>query len=289
MDLPAASRLWVSLRFALAGLAVAAFFLPGSLRSSLADDDALQTIREDVRDAPPAASSSVNQRHPSSGGNGACADSDAATSLLGLVILPPIFGPIAMLDDDYSKPSNFPYALYGEPSLIHFDAGPDLRLWSARLDAEYANDFGGLDSWRGHLLLETTSRFGLEASAGELQQRLAGGGRDALALGDANLVFRFAQSDWAEFRTGLGANWLADGQEGNCGFNFIYAADFFPRKPWVISSVIDVGMLGGAGLFRFRLTGGAVFHGVEAYTGYEYLDIGRTDSNSLVAGLRFWF
>jgi hypothetical protein len=87
----------------------------------------------------------------------------------------------------------------------------------------------------------------------------------------------------------LGANWLDDQQETNLGFNFTYGADFFPGNPWVVSSAIDWGTLGHAGLFRFRVTGGAVFHGIEVYTGYEYLDIERTDSNALVTGLRFWF
>lgn len=59
--------------------------------------------------------------------------------------------------------------------------------------------------------------------------------------------------------------------------------------PWIISTVFDGGTLGHAGLFRLRLTGGVVFHGVEAFAGYENLDIGRTDINSVVTGLRFWF
>jgi hypothetical protein len=258
-------------------------------------DDVLDTIRDDVRDAPPPDPSSSNgQRHPYDGGDGSCTDGDAASTLAGtaalLVLVPPIFGPIALLDDDYSQPGSFPHALYGDSSrCIKFDDGPDFRLWSARVDAEYANNFDRIDSLGGHFLLETSYRFGLEASGSQLDQRLSGGGRDRLALGDANLVFRFAQADWAEFRTGLGANWLADRQATNAGFNFTYAADFFPRKPWVISSAIDAGMLGYSGLFRFRLTGGVLFHGVEAYTGFENLDIGRTHINSLVSGLRFWF
>ncbi len=290
---------WQPLRFAVAGLVAVALFLLGSPRASLADD-ALQTIRDDVRDPPPPGPPSPKKND--SGGNDSQYD-DAIGALLGPVLGPvvgvgvigagmgvssPIWGPIALLDDDY-RPGYFPRYPY-EDSLAcisHDDSTP--HLWSVRLDAEYANNFEGLDSLGGHLLLETAYRFGLDAAGSQLQERLPGGGRDTLSLGDANLVFRFAQADWAEFRTGLGANWLADRQETNFGFNFIYAADFFPRKPWVVSSAIDAGMLGHSGLFRFRLTGGAVFHGVETYVGYENLDIGRTDINSLVTGLRFWF
>ena len=73
------------------------------------------------------------------------------------------------------------------------------------------------------------------------------------------------------------------------GFNFTYAADIYPRKPWVLSAAIDWGTLGQAELFRFRTTAGVVFHGVETYAGYEYTEIGRAHWNGLVAGLRFWF
>ena len=136
--------------------------------------------------------------------------------------------------------------------------------------------------------MDTSSRAGLNASVSQLEERLPTG-RDQLWLGDVNAVLRFAQSEWAEFRTGFGVNWMADSREANFGFNFNYGADIFPYKPWVISSTIDAGTLGFAALFRFRSTVGVVVRNVEVYTGYEYLDIERTHTNSLVAGLRFWF
>jgi hypothetical protein len=262
-------------------------------------DDSLQTIRDDVRDAPPSEPSSPKKNDSGGGSQG----EDAASSLfapvfgplvgagmigVGMAVSSPIWGPITVLDDNYS-PGFFPHFPYEDSSgYITHDSSNSL-LWAVRVDGEYANDLNRLDSVGGHLLLETSYRFGLEAGGRQLDERLCDGQIDRLAIGDANLVFRFAQADWAEFRTGLGANWLADRQATNYGFNFTYAADFFPRNPWVISSVIDAGTLGYAGLFRFRLTGGAVFHGVEAYAGYEFLDIGRTPTNSIVTGLRLWF
>jgi hypothetical protein len=121
----------------------------------------------------------------------------------------------------------------------------------------------------------------------------APGGPDRLTVGDCNLVFRFAQAERAEFRAGVGFNWLVHPDEGmgpsDFGFNFTYGADFFPRKPWVLSADLDAGNLGHAGLFRFRATGGVMLRSVEIYTGYEYLDIGRTQFNMLLAGVRAWF
>jgi len=153
--------------------------------------------------------------------------------------------------------------------------------------------FDNINGIDGRLLLSTSSRFGLDAQASHFEERRAGGGIDTLWVGDCNLVFRFAQAEKAEFRTGLGFNWL-DGRESarrqsDFGFNFTYGADFFPVKPWVLSADLDAGNLGRAALVRFRTTGGILLHGVEAYTGYEYLDIGRSHQNLLVAGLRVWF
>jgi hypothetical protein len=129
----------------------------------------------------------------------------------------------------------------------------------------------------------------LAVSWNHLEERLSDGSHDALLIGDGNLVWRFAQGTWGEFRIGLGLNWLNDSDRTDVGFNFTYAADFYPRKPWVLSTVIDAGTLGKAGLFRFHTTAGVVVHGIEPYAGYEYADIGRTHWNGLIAGLRFWF
>jgi hypothetical protein len=294
------SSTWLSSRFAAAGLAA---IVLGALFVHVARaDDALQTIRDDVRDPPPPSPSSSGSRssgNNSSGNSGSSAwdmfsDPDNPLSTAGaagalLVAAAPFYGPIALLRDNWSEPGRFPRAPYEDsPGYINPD-NDDLRLWSARFDAQYGNNGQGIDSLGGHFLLDSSFRLGLEASGGQLQQHFPGGVCDRLAIGDANVVFRFAQAPWAEFRTGLGANWMSDRQEGNVGFNFTYSADFFPRNPWIISTVFDGGTLGHAGLFRFRLTGGVVFHGVEAFAGYENLDIGRTDINSVVTGLRFWF
>ncbi len=166
---------------------------------------------------------------------------------------------------------------------------PRLRRWSARLSAEYAGELDDLDRVGGRLLVNTASRFGVDTEMSYLEERLPGGQTDRLWLGDGNLIFRFAQSDWSEWRMGVGFNWLDDRQKTDYGFNFTYGVDFFPRRPWVVSLDVDWGKLGRAGLFRGRATAGVVVWGVEPYIGYEYLDIGRTQCNNLVAGVRAWF
>jgi hypothetical protein len=217
----------------------------------------------------------------------------AGFCLAGAAVTSPVWVPKAALDDNTfsfdGRFARFPYdnlSGYIQP----FDAGGQTKPWAVRLDAEYVETFDRLDNViGGHLLVDTASRFGLSASFNHLEEELSGGGRDRLQVGDCNLVYRFAQSEWAEFHTGLGMNWLADGSRTDLGFNFTYSADIYPRKPWVISAAIDWGTLGHAELFRFRTTAGIVFYGIETYAGYEYTEIGRAHWNGLVAGLRVWF
>lgn len=163
------------------------------------------------------------------------------------------------------------------------------RHWSCRLRAEYTSDFNDLSRIGGHLLLSSTSRFGVDTGFDYLQEELPGGGHDYLTLGDFNLVYRFAQSEHLQFRAGVGFNWLSDEIDTDFGFNFTYGADFFPIRPWVVSATLDLGTLGNAGLFHFRTTAGVIIHGCEVYTGYEYHAIGSTRINGLVGGVRVWF
>jgi len=212
--------------------------------------------------------------------------------LTASVVSSPIWVPKALLDD-YSFTSSgyfLPFPYDGAQGYIRTtEFPPQAKPWSVRLDVEYVETFDQLDSLGSHLLVDTASRLGVAASWDHLEERLFDGGRDSLQIGDCNLVYRFAQGDWGEFRTGLGANWLNDRRGTDLGFNFTYAADIYPRKPWVLSAAIDAGTLGHAGLFRFRTTAGFMFNRVETYAGYEYTDIGRSHWNGLVAGLRFWF
>jgi hypothetical protein len=174
-------------------------------------------------------------------------------------------------------------------SLISLSLDPAARRWGGQFRADYADELSDLTGIGGQLILETTSRWGIDTSVQYLRERRTGGEFDHLTLGDCNLVYRFAQSPQAQMRIGVGANWLNDATRTDLGFNFTYGGDFFPRKPWGISSAIDWGTLGHAGLFRFRTTAGVIWNRFEAYTGYEYLDIGTTQGNFLIGGVRVWF
>jgi hypothetical protein len=298
------------------GVVVAVCGMVGTV--AFAAEGMLQTIRDDVRgeNAPSPSSPSDNtpdnnsdecyepnafvdnqngcgcEGNQTAGSGGGDAPSALCIfPVAGAIILSPLWVPHAMLGDDFADIGRFVRFPYdGGSGYIHTNgyAGTTKPL-AVRLDVEYGETFNRLDSISGHLLVETALRVGVAASWNHLEERLPGGGRDQLDLGNCNFVYRFAQNQWAEFRAGLGFNWMNDAARADLGFNFTYAADLYPLKPWVLSAEIDAGTLGDTGLFRFRTTAGVVFHGVEAYAGYEYTDIGRTHWNSLIAGLRLWF
>lgn len=306
------SSLTTVLSTTLAGLLVAVMPL-----AIPADDGQLQRLRDDVRNGPPSSNGGesaprsderparntdddASQSTDDDGGGvqaglaealGVAYLANGAIHLAGLAVTSPIWGPIGILEHDYSAEAHFPRFPYDDvPGYLTTDPYSLVnRRWAARLSGEYREPFDDIQIVGGRLLVSTTSRFGLDTQWDYWQEHRADDSHDQLWSGDCNLVFRFAQGEHAEFRTGLGFNWLDDRQQTDFGFNFTYGFDVFPCRPWVVSAEFDAGTLGKAGLFRARTTVGVVVHGVEAYTGYEYFDVGRTHLNCLVAGLRIWF
>lgn len=226
----------------------------------------------------------------------------------------PWWGPPKLLGDDYSSGGFFPHYPYeGVPGYMMIgpkeadarpcalDFPPEMRQallnpwparprrWSGRLRAEYAGDMDSVERLGGRLLLSTASRWGLDTEMSYFEEVLSSRERDQLGLGDFNVVLRFAQDERAEFRTGVGFNWLDDPQGTDFGFNFTYGVDIFPRRPWVFSGDLDWGTLGRGELFRIRFTAGVVLRGVEFYTGYEYLDVDASTFNGLIGGIQIWF
>ncbi len=292
-------------RWATVSAVLASLVTLASYPSVRADDGAIQQLREDVRvgspgnntGAPPSQEEGNRHRHSATPESDPDQEGWTPGSIFGAgwfagyVVTSPVWLPIQILDDDYSVEAGFPRFPYDDvPGHIITDPqATTTRRWAARLSTEYREPFEHIQVVGGRLLVDTTTRFGVDTQWDYLQEDLAGGHHDQIWSGDCNLVFRFAQGAHAEFRTGLGFNWLDDPQQTDFGFNFTYGFDFFPVRPWVLSTDIDWGTLGKAELFRLRTTVGAVLHGVEAYTGYEYFDVGRLQLNCLIGGLRIWF
>jgi hypothetical protein len=207
------------------------------------------------------------------------------------VVTSPVTVPIVILDDDYDRVPDFPDAPYQGKSdgYLRMTAPTDVsRAWAGRFSIDTGGNFDDLYSASGRLQLEHQNRFGLDASWSYLNEQVIGH-RDALTLGDANVVFRFAQGEAAQFYSGIGLNWLADNGDFDAGFNFTYGGDWFPLKPLVVSSSIDLGTLGAATLFRSRTTIGAMIDRFEIYSGFDYLNVEGVDIPTGIAGLRLWY
>ncbi len=185
--------------------------------------------------------------------------------------------------------AEYPYANDRDGYFVTDESKQDWsKPWSGRFLAESGTDFDGLQKHGGKLRLDTSSRWGLDTEWNFRRESLSSG-HDTLWNGDANVIYRFAQSQRAAFYTGLGVNWLSDRLGGNAGFNFTYGADFFPADPWVLSGSIDWGTLGHATQFHGRATVGVMLNRLEVFTGYDYLRIGGTSLPSFVAGVQLYF
>lgn len=231
-----------------------------------------------------------------------CDEDESLGDVLGreLIVKPllitvsaPFWYPPYLIGDDYAETAHFPrhpYARNARGSLL-LDIGSDEgdKFWMARSRFEVADDFDRLARIGGHFLLDSTARFGLDTSVDYRTERLAAGGTDELWTGDMNLLFRFAQAEHLQMRTGLGFNWLSDPVGSDFGFNFTYMADFYPAEPWVISSELDLGALGDATLLHWRTTAGVQVSHLEFFTGYDHYSVGRVKINGMVAGVRVSF
>jgi hypothetical protein len=280
----------------------------------------LQNLRDDVRSASgdsvpdgrkgdePAKKQRDEHCHGSSNWSDDEDEDDAETSLvLGLAKLAfwaaasPVWLPRSLIDDTSFDPACF--ARYPYRCDLDGFMTPDTEFmqqqypwlesdrypWLLRVGGEYGGDFDDLSRAGGQVLFDTASRWGMDAEANFLREQSPADPRDQLWLGDVNLVYRFAQSPKLQMRTGLGMNWLADEFGSDFGFNFTYSGDFFPADPWIVSAEIDWGKLGHAGLFHSRATVGVHYHRLEVYAGYDYLDVGDTQINTAVSGVRVWY
>jgi hypothetical protein len=279
----------------------------------------LQSLRDDVRsasgDSAPDGGEgdehAKNQRDKHCDGASSWSsdvEDDAETSLLVglgklafLAATSPVWLPKSLIDDTSFAPGCF--ARYPYRCDLDGYMAPDTEFmrqqypglendrygWIVRLRGEYGGDFDNLSRAGGQLLIDTASRWGMDAEANYLREEPPAHQPDQLWLGDVNVVYRFAQSPMLQMRTGLGFNWLADDLGSDVGFNFTYSGDFFPAEPWIVSAEIDWGKLGHAGLFHGRASVGVHFHRVELYVGYDYLDVGDTQMNSAVSGVRIWY
>jgi hypothetical protein len=260
----------------------------------------------------PPSSSTPAQQH-SDLGLDSPEDVEALVALVGVATIgacfvasSPVWGPAALLGDHYDTTAFFPAYPYavdglgypriapgrgglGKEQEAHFGDPDYLRTWSVRLALEDGNDFRGLNRLNGRLVVDTSSRFGVQSNWDYFSERLGGGRSDETLLGDTNLTFRFAQTERVQMYAGLGFRTQADRSDTRFGFNFLYGGDVFLGEPLVLSASLDVGNLSSDLVVHGRGTVGLIYKRWEAFGGYDFLRIGSVNLQGPMLGFRVWF
>jgi hypothetical protein len=267
-------------------------------------DDVLNTARSEVRSpsepATPTSEKSSRSTDPCDDGLdgellGFCGQ------LFAYVIASPFYVPPMLFGDHYDTPGTFvayPYAVgWGgsmQPGLeVNRVEGATPFEWERRFtfraSVEEGNNFDGLNRVGLTFLADSFTRFGIGGGVHFYEEKRTTQSPDQLAIGDVNLLFRFAQSERVQFRTGLGARFLNDDVRTDWGWNFVYGAEAYPFEPLSWSWQLETGTLGNAWVFRATTRLGFVWKNSEAYVGYDYLRIGHAELQGPMVGLRVWF
>lgn len=205
----------------------------------------------------------------------------------------PIELPRALLDDDGRASARF-RASPGDGGVGYWvpfgsaEANDADARWSFRPRVDVGTDFDDVERLGLSLVAEHGSRLGFDATWSRFDEELANGDTDELELGDANFVYRFAQSPRSAWRAGIGVNWLDDAASSDFGVNFTYAADFLPSEHTTLGFETDFGSLGDAGLAHVRLAAGYVLGPIELCASWDGWRIGGADLSSFALGLRGW-
>ncbi len=158
---------------------------------------------------------------------------------------------------------------------------------SLALSAEYGHDLDDLYKPAAYGMVSTSFRLGLETGWTWITEETVEGA-DWLVLGDANLIWRFAQAEAIEMYSGAGVRLMTDDAGWNAGFNFTYGFDAFPANPVVLSASIDLGNLGWAFVVHGRGHLGITRFGFEIFAGWDVLAIGDVVFQGPLIGLRGW-
>ena len=138
-------------------------------------------------------------------------------------------------------------------------------------------------------MLSSALPLALDSEFYSRERKLITGGEEEITNGDVNVIYRLNANPRYKFRTGAGINWREVDGEIDLGFNTTYGLDFTLRGPWLVSAVIDLGLLGDDTLFRWRITTGVVLRNLELFVGYDDYKAGDDRFNGILGGAGFWF
>lgn len=163
------------------------------------------------------------------------------------------------------------------------------RTTSKRVWIEYGTDYDDIDLVGGGLILENHYRWGLDASWRTYFEDLGPAGHDDLSIGDVGAFFRILQGNNASVRLGFSVPWVYYDGDLDGGASFTLGSDYFPLRPWILSTEADLGVVGHASLVHLRATLGFEIRHAELYTGVDYLSLDGEDLTAMVFGVRGWW
>jgi hypothetical protein len=164
-----------------------------------------------------------------------------------------------------------------------------LERFGARFSGEYGYDPDGVHRGTLGMSADTSSGFGFDTTWTYLSERLEDDRRDTLVMGVANVTYRFAEHEHAEFHAGLGGRVMLDTIGPVPGFSFTYSIDVFPVWPVIVSTGVDLGTVGWAFYWHPRGSVGVTAWGFELYVGYDAIGVNEVVVHGPMAGIRRWF
>jgi hypothetical protein len=258
----------------------------------------MDQMGRDVRTSQPSAPSSPSNSKPDDGDSWG----DLAGDLVGdLVFAPFLEAGNHVLVGPYHPFVDYPFegGFRGlmAPAVESPDQIPEpfkdhvhLSTWTARISLEEGYDWGDeINRVKGSVLFDTSCGLGVQTNWSVLTQRRPCGGTDVIGLGNTDFTLRMIETPRFQMRTGIGFRNFIDRYGDDWGLNFHADADWFIRRPWVVSTAFDYGNVGNAAVTHARGTVGWMWDRWEVFAGYDYECVGTVPIRGPVAGVRLYF
>ena len=221
-----------------------------------------------------------------------CEEEVPHTNLFGnavaAMVTSPYWFPYKVLNDDFgdvTRYQQFPYENGYEGALgVNAPLAVANQTWLTRFGTDFGTNFNDVQTLGSYWLAEHHTRFGIEGRSRYFRES-TNDGTDQLVLGAMNATFRFAQNPQLAFRSGLGVNWLHDSVDTNLGVNWRYAIDWYPSRPWVASTSLDLGTLGKAFAMQGTARVGRQLRHCQCFVGAEMFRFDASFTGLMTTGI----
>ena len=183
----------------------------------------------------------------------------------------------------------YPYASGQEGIAAWEDAPLSAQTYQVQTAFWYGTDLDTIGSWNTRFRFDNNGPLGFELHWAHLTEKRNGLPLDRLNLADLNFTWRLFEKESILLRAGGGMNLLMDRVGTEVDYNLTLSADFFPARPWVLSCELDHGEVGATHQTHLLATLGLNYRHAEAFSGYEFRRVGRTDIGGPLLGVRFWW